>query len=92
MDDDKSGKITYREFSGMCREELKMKKSDVPDEELQGAWNALDDDDSGFITAGAPRPAQLSFWLLSPCLQRLLVCSFSRFAFARVPQASSGPS
>ena len=52
MDDDKSGKLTYREFSGMCREELKMKKSDVPDEELQGAWNALDDDDSGFITAG----------------------------------------
>ena len=39
--DDKSGKITYREFSGMCREELKMKKSQVSDEELQGAWNAL---------------------------------------------------
>ena len=36
----------------MCREELKMKVSDVPDVELQGAWNALDDDDSGFITAG----------------------------------------
>ena len=52
MDDDRSGKITYREFAGLCREELKMKASDVPDEELQGAWNALDDDDSGFITAG----------------------------------------
>ena len=52
MDDDGSGKITYKEFSGMCREELKMKVSDVPDVELQGAWNALDDDDSGFITAG----------------------------------------
>ena len=57
-----------------------------------GKGNALDDDDSGFITAGAPRPAQLSLWLLPPCLQRLLVCSFSCFAFARVPQASSGPS
>ena len=52
MDDDKSGKITYREFSGLCREELKMTKADTPDLELQGAWNALDDDDSGFITAG----------------------------------------
>ena len=29
-----------------------MKKSQVPDEELQAAWNALDDDDSGFVTAG----------------------------------------
>ena len=52
MDDDKSGKITYKEFAGLCREELKLKAGDVPDEELQGAWNALDDDDSGFITAG----------------------------------------
>ena len=52
MDDDKSGKISYKEFAGLCREELKMAKGDVPDEELQGAWNALDDDDSGFITAG----------------------------------------
>ena len=52
MDDDRSGKITYREFSGLCREELKMKKKDVPDLTLQGAWNALDDDDSGFVTAG----------------------------------------
>ena len=52
MDDDRSGKITYTEFAGLCREELKMKKSEVPDLTLQGAWNALDDDDSGFITAG----------------------------------------
>ena len=51
MDDDKSGKVSYVEFSGLCREELKMKKKDVPDLELQGAWNALDDDDSGLITA-----------------------------------------
>ena len=29
-----------------------MTKGDVPDAELQGAWNALDNDDNGFITAG----------------------------------------
>ena len=52
MDDDRSGKLTYKEFSGLCREELKLKKADMPDLQLQGAWNALDDDDSGFITAG----------------------------------------
>ena len=52
MDDDKSGKITYVEFAGLCREELKLTKSKVPDVELQAAWNTLDDDDSGFCTAG----------------------------------------
>ena len=52
MDDDKSGKVTYTEFSELCREELKLTKADMPDVKLQGAWNALDDDDSGFITAG----------------------------------------
>ena len=56
MDDDHSGKITYREFSGMCREELKLKAKDVSDARLQGAWSALDDDGGGFITAGAAFP------------------------------------
>ena len=45
MDDDRSGKVTYTEFSGMGREELKLKASDVPDVKLQGAWNASD----GFV-------------------------------------------
>ena len=35
MDDDKSGKVSYKEFAGLCREELKLKAGDVPDEELQ---------------------------------------------------------
>ena len=52
MDDDRSGKVTYTEFSELCREELKLTQAAAPDLELQGAWNALDDDDSGFITAG----------------------------------------
>ena len=58
MDDDRSGKVTYTEFAELCREELKLPASKVPDLQLQGAWNALDDDDGGFITAGAPRPVQ----------------------------------
>ena len=29
MDDDRSGMVSYTEFSGLCREELKMKKSEV---------------------------------------------------------------
>ena len=52
MDDDRSGKVTYQEFAELCREELEMSKKKVPDLQLQGAWNALDDDDTGFITAG----------------------------------------
>ena len=51
MDDDKSGRITYREFLGMARQELKLLKKDAPDVKLQGVWNRLDSDDSGFITA-----------------------------------------
>ena len=58
MDDDKSGKVTYTEFSGMCREELKLKAKDVPDAKLQAAWTALDEDDGGFITAGHAPPCQ----------------------------------
>ena len=50
MDDDGSGKITYREFKGMVREELKLPRKSVPDIELQKVWVALDDDSSGFIT------------------------------------------
>ena len=73
MDDDRSGKVTYTEFAELCREELEMSKKKVPDVQLQGAWNALDDDDSGFITAGAPRPlGSCCFWFASPSLQHLL--------------------
>ena len=78
MDDDRSGKVSYKEFSGLCREELKMKKANMPDLKLQGAWNALDDDDSGFITAGEfvrrrtlPRVLPLDPRLASVCVLAL---------------------
>ena len=75
MDDDRSGKITYREFSELCREELKMKKAAVPDLQLQGIWNALDDDDSGFLTAGE---------FVRPCHSNLSLA-------ARVPWPGQSP-
>ena len=51
MDDDGSGRITYREFSGMVREELKLTSTMVSDETLRMVWTALDNDQSGFISA-----------------------------------------
>lgn len=52
MDDDKSGRISYREFIGMVREELKLSPSHEPESELQAVWRSLDADASGYISAG----------------------------------------
>lgn len=52
MDDDRSGRISLKEFIGMVREELKMLPSMVPEEELHAVWRALDADASGYITTG----------------------------------------
>ena len=38
MDDDKSGRITYREFLGMARQELKLTKKDM---NHSGPWQKL---------------------------------------------------
>ena len=65
IDDDASGKITYEEFAGMVREELKLGKSKLPEEKLESCWAALDADKSGFMVGeefgafmrrGAPEP------------------------------------
>tara|TARA_B100000795_G_C22576055_1_gene351925 strand:+ start:72 stop:668 length:597 start_codon:yes stop_codon:yes gene_type:complete len=52
LDDDHSGRIAYSELSMGLRQELGMSRKDLPEEELQGLWNALDEDSSGFISAG----------------------------------------
>ena len=52
LDDDHSGRIAYSELSIGLRQELGMSRKDLPEEELQGLWNALDEDSSGFISAG----------------------------------------
>ena len=75
MDDDGSGKITYREFRGMVREELKLSKQAVPETALQKVWKALDDDSSGFITPkefGEPRTVHVS--TLLPSSVTLIIC------------------
>lgn len=52
LDDDKSGRIAYAELAQGVREELGMSRKELPEEELQGLWNALDADSSGFICVG----------------------------------------
>ena len=52
MSQDRSGKITYFEFAGLVREELKLGKAKLAEVKLEAAWSALDVDKSGFITVG----------------------------------------
>lgn len=52
MDDDGSGRITYDELNAAVRGTLKLDRSALPDAKLQAVWKALDEDNSGFISAG----------------------------------------
>ena len=52
MDDDDSGRIAYAELARGLRQELGLGKKEVADAQLQGLWKALDEDASGFISAG----------------------------------------
>ena len=52
MDDDRSGRISYKELIGMVREELRLDSDDLSDGRVQAVWKALDTDGSGFIGAG----------------------------------------
>ena len=52
MDDDGSGRITYYELVDMVRNELRIHSDELPDSNLKSVWAALDNDGSGFITAG----------------------------------------
>ena len=44
-------RISYEELKGMLREELKLKKKDLSDDELKALWKALDADLGGFVSA-----------------------------------------
>jgi len=52
MDDDGSGQISYVEFAGMVREQLGLSLQELPERKLMSIWLALDEDNSGLITAG----------------------------------------
>ena len=52
MDEDKSGRISYHELSKMVRSYLAIGKADLPEPKLRALWRALDEDASGFISAG----------------------------------------
>jgi Ca2+-binding EF-hand superfamily protein len=52
MDDDCSGKINYHELEDMIRNELKVGRDRLSEEQLKAIWHALDEDKSGLITAG----------------------------------------
>ena len=52
VDDDGTGRISYKELAGMVREELRLGPSELREEELEGLWRALDADSSGWISAG----------------------------------------
>ena len=54
MDQDKSGKVVYRELRDMVRSDISglgLKAAQLPEARLKSLWRALDDDDSGYITA-----------------------------------------
>ena len=52
MDDDGTGRISYRELEGMVRDELRLSSTDLSEYSLQSLWRALDTDSSGYISAG----------------------------------------
>jgi len=52
MDDDRSGRISFKELLGMVREELHLTPNILPTSTLQAVWRSLDADASGFIGAG----------------------------------------
>merc|ERR1712232_88482 len=52
MDDDLSGKITFHELEDMIRNELRVSKDKLTNEQLKALWLALDEDKSGLITSG----------------------------------------
>lgn len=52
MDDDLSGKVNFREFEDMVRNELKLPDSKLSHEQLRAVWQSLDEDSSGLISTG----------------------------------------
>lgn len=52
VDTDKSGRITIDEFTEIVRKWLNFSPEKLPMTKLQGLWKALDEDSSGWISAG----------------------------------------
>jgi Ca2+-binding EF-hand superfamily protein len=52
VDTDKSGRISMKEFTEMVRGTLKLGPSELTREKLQALWKALDEDSSGWLSAG----------------------------------------
>jgi len=52
MDDDGSGRISYDELRRGVREQLHLSKTEMAEARLRSLWKALDDDASGWISAG----------------------------------------
>lgn len=52
MDNDASGRIQYAELVAGLRDQLSVTASELPEAQLQALWKALDDDKSGWISAG----------------------------------------
>jgi len=52
MDDDCSGKVNYEELVDMIRNELRVGTSQLSEPALEAIWRALDEDNSGLISAG----------------------------------------
>lgn len=55
MDIDNSGSVDFDEFSLMVRNELNVKKSNLPEASLRSLWNALDGNASGDLGFGEVR-------------------------------------
>ena len=54
MDQDRSGKVIFIELRDMVRSSvdgLALKPAQLPEARLKSLWRALDDDNSGYITA-----------------------------------------
>ena len=52
IDIDGSRRISFNEFARLIRDELKLRRSELPEERLLALWKVLDENASGFIDAG----------------------------------------
>lgn len=52
IDDDGSGRVSYAELVDLLRNELNVSKKELPPDAFKRLWRTMDEDASGFITAG----------------------------------------
>lgn len=52
MDVDGSRRVSFKEFTTLLRDQLRLRSSDLPASKLHGLWKALDENASGFVDAG----------------------------------------